>query len=89
MDIGDAIRRAGREDITIRSVLANSIHELYPHDIMIESVKIHGKKIIVKTGKSLINSELSLMSEEIKKVSLQKLNDMWIKIHTDTTIRFI
>ena len=76
MDIGNAIRRAGREDITIRSVLANTISEIYSHEVIIESVKIHGSKIMIKTGKPLINSELSLLSEDIKKASLQKLSAM-------------
>lgn len=89
MDIGNAIRKAGREDITIRSVLANTIQELYTHEVIIASVKIHGNKIIIKTWKALINSELALMSEEIKKASLQKLNMMWIKLSPDIIFRFV
>jgi len=89
MDIGNAIRRAGREDITIRSVLANTISEIYSHEVIIESVKIHGKKILIKTWKPLINSELWLMSEEIKKASLEKLSTMWIKLSADITFRFV
>jgi c-di-AMP phosphodiesterase-like protein len=76
MDIGNALRRAGREDITIRAVLANTISEVYQREVLIESVKIHGSTILIKTGKPLINSELSLLSEDIKKASLQKLDDM-------------
>jgi hypothetical protein len=76
MDIGNALRRAGREDITIRAVLANTISEVYEREVLIESVRIHGKKIIIKTGIPLINSELSLMSEDIKKASLEKLGVM-------------
>ena len=76
MDIGNALRRAGREDITIRAVLANTISEVYQREVLIESVKIHGKKILINTGKPLSNSELSMLSEDIKKASLQKLSIM-------------
>lgn len=89
MDIGNALRRAGREDITIRATLANTIREIYSHEVYIESVKMHGNKIIIKTGKPLINSELSLMSEDIKKTSLQKLDSMWIKLSPDIIFRFV
>jgi len=49
MDIGNALRRAGRDDITMRSVIANTISELYSHEVHIKSVTIHGNKIIIKT----------------------------------------
>lgn len=89
MDIGNALRRAGREDITIRAVLANTISEVYWREVYIESVKIHWKKIVIKTGKPLINSELMLMTENIKEASLKKLNVMWIKLSQDLTFRFL
>jgi hypothetical protein len=89
MDIGNALRRAGREDITIRAVLAKTISEVYWREVLILSVKIHGTKIIIKTWKPLINSELFLLGEDIKKASLQKLDDMWIKLSTDITFRFV
>jgi hypothetical protein len=37
----------------------------------------------------LINSELSLMSEDIKKASLEKLGVMWIKLSPDIIFRFV
>jgi len=49
MDIGNALRRTGRENITIRAVLANTISEVYQREVFIESVKIHGDKILIKT----------------------------------------
>ena len=49
MDIGNALRRVGREDITIRATIANTVSEVYKREVIIESVKIHGKKIIIKT----------------------------------------
>jgi hypothetical protein len=49
MDLGNAIKRAGRDDITIRSVIANTIKELYPRNVSITSVKISGNTILIKT----------------------------------------
>ena len=89
MDIGNALRRAGREDITTRAVLANTITKIYGREVIIESVKIHGNKIIIKTGKPLINSELSLMSQDIKKASLEKLFSIGIKLSPDIVFRFV
>ncbi len=89
MDIWNALRRAGREDITIRAVLAKTIGDVYNHEVIIESVKIHGKKIIIKTGKPLINSELQMLEWRIKELSIKKLKDMWIKITQDVKFRFV
>lgn len=88
MDIGNALRRAGRDDITLRSTIANTVWELYTHEVSIKSVKIHGKKIIISTGNPLINSELSLLSWDIKKASLQKLSKLWIHLSQETQFLF-
>jgi hypothetical protein len=89
MDIANALRRTGRDDITTRAIIANVIRELYPHEIHIESVKISGKKIIIRTGNSIANSELNLLSGDIKKVSLQKLWDMGIRLSDEIIFRFV
>ncbi len=89
MDIGNSLRRAWRDDITIRSVIANSIYEIYPHEITIKSVQIHGNKVIVKTGSSLISSELQLLSWTIKEKSLKKLYSMKIELSKNIVFYFI
>lgn len=88
MDIGNALRKKGREDITIRATIANTVKEFYPHSFNIVSVKIHGNTVSIKTGKVLLNSELQLLQEEIKKASLQKLKKMWIILSDDIRLRF-
>lgn len=93
MDIWNALRRAGRDDITIRSVIANTVQSMYTKkswkEITIQSVQIKGKKIVIKTWIPLINSELGLMESNIKKASLEKLLGMNIKLSTDIVLRFV
>lgn len=88
MDIGNALRRAGRDDIVILSTIANTVKEIYTKDVEIQSVKMRGKKIIITTGRSLVNSELQLLEGEIKKASLEKLEKLWIRIWNDKNFRF-
>lgn len=89
MDIGNALRRTGREEITIRSIISNTIHDIYWPQVHIHSVNIRGNKVMVKTGNALINSELSLLSWDIKKASLQKLGALGISLSHELKIRFI
>lgn len=89
MDLGNALKRAWRDDITIRSVIANTITQLYPRKFTITSVKLNGKTILVKTWNSLINSELQMMRWEIEQECKNKLSLMWINIDRDITIKFL
>lgn len=89
MDIGNALRRAGREDIALRSTIANTVWEIYHHPVEIRSVQIKWKKVFIKTGNTLINSELQLMETDIKKASLEKLEKIGIHLKKDMVFRFI
>lgn len=93
MDIGNALRRAGRDDITIRSIIANTTQNIYFEktwvQISISSIQLRWKKVLIKTGNALINSELQLMQESIKKASLEKLWTMSITLSKELTFRFI
>jgi len=89
MDIGNALRRAGREDIALRSTIANTVAEEYPYPVDIHSVQIKWKKVFIKTWRALINSELQLMEQDIKKASLEKLNKIGITLRNDVSFRFI
>lgn len=93
MDIGNALRRAGRDDITIQAVIANTVKKVYKetssHDVSIASVQLKWKKVFVKTWNALINSELQFLEWEIKKASIGKLSSMHIKIWSDIVFRFI
>lgn len=92
MDIGNALRKAGRDDITMRSIIANTTLQLakdkLSKDITIESVQILWKKIRIKTWSTLINSELQFISTDIKKNSQEKLKKMWIYLSEDTQFIF-
>lgn len=49
MDLGNAIQRSGRDDITIRSVIANTISEIYKKKVEIQSVRLSKTTILIKT----------------------------------------
>lgn len=87
MDIGNALRRTGKEDITTRSIISKTVQNIYWKHLDIKSIKIHGDKIIVHTGNALINSELSLLSWDIKKASQEKLKSLGIQISAN--VKFI
>lgn len=89
MDLGNALKRVWRDDITIRSVIANTVKQLYTKKIVIISIKISGKTILIKTWNSLINSELQMIRWEIEQESKNKLSQMWIHIDKNTTIKFL
>ncbi len=93
MDIGNALRRAWRDDIATYAIISNTVKEIYLQKtwvtISIQSVQIKWQKVFIKTWKSLINSELTLISEDIKKASLQKLWDLWIILSESIIFRFI
>ena len=88
MDIGNALRRAGRDDITIRSIIAKTVKDTYEQDIDIVSVSITGNTVHVKTGNSIINSELTMMSWDIKTACISKLWNIWIKMSEKLRFRF-
>jgi len=73
MDIKSALKKSGRDEIATKSIIANTIKTLYGKPIDITSIRLQGKKVLVKTQNSLINSELILLHEEIKTTSLKKL----------------
>jgi len=89
MDIWNALRRAGRDDITTLAVISNTVKEMYNKTVEIQSVKLLWKKILIKTWNSLVNSELQLLEWDIKKASLKKLEKLWIKIKKDCVMRFV
>ncbi len=89
MDLWNALKRAWRDDITIRSVIANTIAQLYSRKVTITSVQLSGKTILVKTWNSLINSELQMIRWDIEQESKNKLSHMWIFLNKDIVIKFL
>lgn len=89
LEIWNALRRAGRDEIVMKSIIANTITKIYGQGIDIVSVKHKGEKIFIKTSSALINSELNMLTDDIQKQSLETLSKLWINISKKTVFRFI
>lgn len=93
MDISSALKRTWREDITLRSIIANAISGYYfektQKKIEIESVQIRGKKIIIKTGSSIINTELWYLSGDIHELLEKKCKPLQLPLPKEAELRFV
>lgn len=84
MDIGNSIRRSWKQEVIIQSIIWNSIIDIFKmeKDINIEkylvSIKLKWENILVKTNKPIINTELYLLNNQIKKVSEEKFKKLWL-----------
>ena len=90
MEIGNSIRRSGKAEVIIQSIIWNTIIEIFEEEKKIDikkylvSIKLKWENILVKTNKPIINTELYLLNEKIKKVSQDKLQKLWLyKINFD------
>ena len=87
MKIGEAIRRKWKEDVIIKSIIWNSVIDVFNVEKNINitpylvSIQLKWENILIKTNKPIINSELLLLNEEIKKASKKKLLKIWIKLN--------
>lgn len=88
LEIWNALRRTGREDIAIRSIISNTVQKIYPQKIEIISVKIHGAKILIRTDSQIANTELQLLEWDILEKIHWQLEYMGIKIHKNSRLRF-
>jgi len=94
MDLSSAINRAWKKEVIIQSIIWNTIIEIFKSKKNMDitsyliSIKLKWENILVKTSKPIINNELYLYSEEIKKSSLSKLEKIWIK-YKDFEIKFL
>jgi len=76
-----------REEVIIKSILWNSIIEVFNAEKNIDitpyliSIRLNAKVVFVKTTNPLINTELLLLDQKIKKLFLEKLNKVWIKFY--------
>lgn len=89
LNIWNALRRTGREDIALRSIIANTIKDIYPREIDIHSVTFKGKKVFIKTGNNIANSELTLLGWKIQKESLERLSKVWISLSSEIKFLFL
>ncbi len=90
MEIANSIRRSWKEEVIIQSIIWNTIIEIFEQEKKIDikkylvSIKLKWENILVKTNKPIINTELYLLNEQIKKVSQDKFKKLWLyKINFD------
>jgi len=89
MDITNALKRTGRNDITLRAIVAKTVKDIYHSEIEILSVTLKSDSLFIKTWKSIVNSELNMMSEKIKTQCIKKLTTLGISLKKDIRFRFI
>lgn len=86
MQLWDSIRRAWKDEVVIKSIIWNTIIEVFKAEKNIDitdyliSVRLMWEAILVKTNKPLINTELILLNENIKKASLVKLKKLGLRL---------
>lgn len=86
MDIGNWLRRTGREGKVIQSTVWNTIIALYKQktgrDVTpyLESISLSWDTILVKTKKPIINTELSYIQDEIQLSCSEKFAKLGIKL---------
>ncbi len=74
-----------KKELIIKSIIWKTIIDLFKKEKNINisnyliSIKINWNKIIVKTKKPLINSELLMINDKIKKLSKDKFKNIWLK----------
>lgn len=94
MELWNSVRKLGKQEIIIQSIIWNTIIEIFKEKKNIDitpylvSIKLKWENILVKTNKPIINTELYLISEEIKKISTNKINKIWLN-YRDFEIKFL
>jgi len=84
MKIANSIRRSWKEEVIIQSIIWNTIIEIFESEKSIDikkylvSIKLKWENILVKTNKPIINTELYLLNDTIKKISQDKLKKLWL-----------
>jgi ERCC4-related helicase len=73
-----------KQNVIIKSIIWNTIIEVFNVEKNIDitnylnSIKINGEKITVKTTKPIINAELQTIDDKIKQSLIEKLWKLWI-----------
>ncbi|NDK10267.1 hypothetical protein GW846_05835 [Candidatus Gracilibacteria bacterium] len=93
MDLGTSLRKNARDEITVLSIIALSVQEVYKNitgnTVSVKSVQIKGKKIFIKTDNKLINSELSLLVGNIHEILDMKITKLGFPSLKNMTLSFI
>ena len=86
MQLWDSIRKMWNEETIIKSIIWNTIIEIFKSEKNMDitsylvSIKLMWEAILVKTNKPIINSELYLLNEKIKKASKDKLKKLGLRL---------
>ena len=78
----------------MQSIIWNTIIEIFKNKKNIDitkylvSIKLKWENILVKTNKPIINTELYFINEEIKEVSKEKLQKLWLNF-IDFEIKYL
>ena len=86
MKIGESLRRKWKEDVIIKSIIWNTIIDIFKVEKNIDitsylvSIQLKWDNILIKTSKPIINTELLILSNKIKEASKKKLLKIWIKL---------
>ena len=87
MDILDSILRSTKQEAIIKSLIWNSVILVFKEEKEIDvtsylvSIRLTWNRIFIKTNNPLINTELLLLDDKIKKLSSEKLKKVWIKFY--------
>lgn len=85
MEINKNLNQKNLSNTVIKSIIYNTIINIFKEEKKIDitkyiiSTKFVWEIILVKTSKPIINTELYLLNNNIKKVCLEKLNKLWFK----------
>ena len=94
MEIWDSILRKNKQETVNNSLLWNSIIIIFNEQKWIditpylESIKLNWNRVFIKTNNPLINTELLLIDDKIKKLFSEKLKKVWIKFY-DFEVKYI
>lgn len=95
MHISYSLNKKNLNDLVIKSVLRNSIIEIFRKnknfDILpfLVSIKINKKIILVRLKKPIIKFEILILQEDIKNLFQEKLKKMWFKYKDEFEIKYI
>jgi len=94
MKIGESLRRKWKEDVIIKSIIWNTIIDIFKTSKNIDiapylvSIQLKQSTVLVKTTKPIINTELLILDNKIKEASKKRILKIWIKLY-DFDIKYI
>ena len=94
MQISKSINNKNLQEMTIKSLVWNSIVEIFKQekdmDIVpyLVSIQLKSKSIIVKVNKPIVKSEILLFEDSIIKEVEAKFKKVWIKFY-DFEIKYV